>query len=179
VSNKATENVAPPDKDLQKQILLEQYRRCAEDWRKYDAYLWQIPFSTFSIVGVILALVIKSEIPEEIFRLLMAGLVFFVITMMISSWKTRFFQDYRAKFAEDIERRCGFIYINDRNENQVEVSEPPILKIDSKYASSYLEKKGFKHCELHRCISAYHLQIFLFIVLLFILVIIIINKSII
>ncbi|MFP3316696.1 MAG: hypothetical protein RXN91_10205 [Caldivirga sp.] len=87
------------------------YERLIEDWRRYDAMLWQLPFGTMSAVGVILTLAFHY-IPgsEHVVRAaLFIALAWFTLTMMHLSYKIRHFQIERATCAEAIEHLCtGF-----------------------------------------------------------------------
>ncbi len=82
-----------------------------EDWRRYDAMLWQIPFGTMTAVGVILTLAFHY-IPssEHVIRAaLFIALAWFTLVMMHLSYKIRHFQIERAACAEAIEQLClGF-----------------------------------------------------------------------
>ena len=89
----------------------EVYRRLVEDWRRYDAMLWQIPFGTMTAVGVILTLAFHY-IPssEHVIRaILFIALAWFTLVMMHLSYKVRHFQIVRSACAEAIEQLCtGF-----------------------------------------------------------------------
>ncbi|WP_054842581.1 hypothetical protein [Vulcanisaeta distributa] len=87
------------------------YERLVGDWRHYDNLLWQIPFGTATVVGVVLTLIyyyLTGLGPGTI--MLKLGLLFilliFAITMMALSIKIRYFQIERAECIEEIERRC-------------------------------------------------------------------------
>ncbi|MEM4406222.1 MAG: hypothetical protein QXS68_04175 [Candidatus Methanomethylicaceae archaeon] len=144
-------------------MLLEQYRRCAEDWRRYDSYLWQIPSFTFAAAGAILTLVLKNEIPSNYFNILMVILGLFIVTMIFSAMKTRFFQEHRAMFAEDIERRFGLSdHKKDlRAENQEKNEKLPVLKVNTEQVFKYFESKEIHRCSLYK-ISAFDLQFGIF-----------------
>ena len=80
-----------------------------EDWRRYDAMLWQLPFGTMSAVGVILALAFHY-IPssEHVVRaILFIALAWFTLTMMHLSYKVRHFQIERSACIEAIECKCA------------------------------------------------------------------------
>ena len=84
------------------------YDRLVEDWRRYDAMLWQLPFGTMSAVGVILTLAFHY-IPssEHVVRaILFIALAWFTLTMMHLSYKVRHFQIERSACIEAIEREC-------------------------------------------------------------------------
>ena len=87
------------------------YERLTEDWRRYDAMLWQLPFGTMTAIGVILTLAFHY-IPssEHVVRAaLFIALAWFTLTMMHLSYKIRHFQIERATCAEAIEHLCtGF-----------------------------------------------------------------------
>jgi uncharacterized membrane protein len=89
----------------------EVYRRLVEDWRRYDAMLWEIPFGTMAAVGAILTLAL-SYIPssEHVIRAaLFIALAWFTLIMMHLSYKVRHFQIERAACIEAIEHLCtGF-----------------------------------------------------------------------
>jgi hypothetical protein len=84
------------------------YERLTEDWRRYDAMLWQLPFGTMSAVGVILTLAFHY-IPssEHVVRaILFTALAWFTLTMMHLSYKVRHFQIERSACIEAIEHEC-------------------------------------------------------------------------
>jgi hypothetical protein len=84
------------------------YERLAEDWRRYDAMLWQLPFGTMTAVGVILTLALHY-IPssEHVIRaILFTALAWFTLTMMHLSYKVRHFQIERSACIEAIEHEC-------------------------------------------------------------------------
>jgi small-conductance mechanosensitive channel len=84
------------------------YERLIEDWRRYDAMLWQLPFGTMSAVGVILTLAFHY-IPssEHVVRaILFTALAWFTLTMMHLSYKVRHFQIERSACIEAIEHEC-------------------------------------------------------------------------
>jgi hypothetical protein len=84
------------------------YERLAEDWRRYDAMLWQLPFGTMTAVGVILTLAFHY-IPssEHVVRaILFTALAWFTLTMMHLSYKVRHFQIERSACIEAIECEC-------------------------------------------------------------------------
>jgi hypothetical protein len=87
------------------------YGRLVEDWRRYDAMLWQIPFGTMAAVGAILTLAFHY-IPssEHVIRAaLFIALAWFTLVMMHLSYKIRHFQIVRSACAEAIEQLClGF-----------------------------------------------------------------------
>jgi len=82
-----------------------------EDWRRYDAMLWEIPFGTMTAVGAILTLAFHY-IPssEHLIRAaLFIALAWFTLVMMHLSYKVRHFQVERAACIEAIEHLCtGF-----------------------------------------------------------------------
>ena len=87
--------------------LIEQYRRCCEDWRHYDRILWEISFSTLVVTGSLLTLVfawVREVFPRII---LILCLLIFVVMMMFLAVKIRFFQEARCEFAKDIERKLN------------------------------------------------------------------------
>ena len=86
-------------------LILEQYRRCCEDWRHYDRLLWQIPFSTFVATGTILTLIYKFVEELAVRRVLILDLMVFILSMSILAIKVRFFQNVRTVFAKNIEKR--------------------------------------------------------------------------
>jgi len=82
-----------------------------EDWRRYDAMLWQIPFGTMAAVGAILTLAFHYIPSSEhaIRAALFIALAWFTLVMMHLSYKIRHFQIERAACAEAIEQLClGF-----------------------------------------------------------------------
>jgi len=84
------------------------YERLIEDWRRYDAMLWQLPFGTMTAVGVILTLALHY-IPssEHVVRaILFTALAWFTLTMMHLSYKVRHFQIERSACIEAIEHEC-------------------------------------------------------------------------
>jgi hypothetical protein len=87
------------------------YERLVEDWRRYDAMLWEIPFGTMAAVGAILTLALRY-IPssEHVIRaILFIALAGFTLVMMHLSYKIRHFQIVRSACAEAIEQLClGF-----------------------------------------------------------------------
>jgi len=87
----------------------EVYERLVEDWRRYDAMLWQLPFGTMTAIGVILTLAFHY-IPssEHVVRaILFIALAWFTLTMMHLSYKVRHFQIERAACIEAIECKCA------------------------------------------------------------------------
>lgn len=99
-------------KEIRKFIIIEQYKRCAEDWRHHDKLLWEIPFTTASIAGAILAIIYGKGLPggniTSEFRIpILSCLLIFVITMFSLSRKIRFFQTARTRFAQHIERNIA------------------------------------------------------------------------
>jgi uncharacterized membrane protein len=85
------------------------YERLVEDWRRYDAILWQIPFGTMTAVGVILTLAFHY-IPsgEYVVRAaLFIALAWFTLVMMHLSYKIRHFQIERSACIEAIECKCA------------------------------------------------------------------------
>jgi hypothetical protein len=90
-------------------LLIEQYKRCAEDWRYYDKLLWEIPFTTATVLGAILAIIYGSGIvgggiPSEVKIPILGCLLIFVFMMFTLSRKIRFLQTGRTRFAEYIEK---------------------------------------------------------------------------
>jgi hypothetical protein len=87
------------------------YERLVEDWRRYDAILWQLPFGTMTAVGVILTLAFYY-IPSSEYGVRVAlffALAWFTFVMMHVSYKVRHFQIVRSACAEAIEQLCtGF-----------------------------------------------------------------------
>jgi uncharacterized membrane protein len=84
------------------------YERLVEDWRRYDAILWQLPFGTMTAVGVILTLAFYY-IPSSEYGVRVAlffALAWFTFVMMHVSYKVRHFQIERSVCAEAIEREC-------------------------------------------------------------------------
>ncbi len=82
-----------------------------EDWRRYDAMLWQIPFGTMAAVGAILTLAFHYIPSSEhaIRAALFIALAWFTLVMMHLSYKIRHFQIVRSACAEAIEQLClGF-----------------------------------------------------------------------
>ena len=82
-----------------------------EDWRRYDAMLWQIPFGTMAAVGAILTLAFHYIPSSEhaIRSILFIALAWFTLIMMHLSYKIRHFQIVRSACAEAIEQLClGF-----------------------------------------------------------------------
>lgn len=85
------------------------YGRLVEDWRRYDALLWQIPFGTMTAIGVILTLAFHY-IPsgEHVIKAtLFFVLAWFALAMAHLSYKVRHFQIERAACAEAIECKCA------------------------------------------------------------------------
>ncbi|MDT7970594.1 MAG: hypothetical protein RQ842_08495 [Vulcanisaeta sp.] len=85
------------------------YERLVEDWRRYDAMLWQIPFGTMAAVGAILTLAFHY-IPssEHVIRAaLFIALAWFTLVMMHLSYKIRHFQIERSACIEAIECKCA------------------------------------------------------------------------
>jgi hypothetical protein len=85
------------------------YERLVEDWRRYDAMLWEIPFGTMAAVGVILTLAFHYIPSSEhaIRAALFIALAWFTLAMMHLSYKIRHFQIERAECAEAIECKCA------------------------------------------------------------------------
>lgn len=99
-------------KDIKKNLILEQYKRCTEDWRYYDRLLWQIPFTTATVIGAILALIYSDvggtiTFSSELKISLLSCLLILVITMFFLNRKIRFFQEGRTRFAAHLEQRVG------------------------------------------------------------------------
>ena len=96
------------DSDTERLLLIEQYRRCAEDWRHFDKLLWQIPFTTATVVGTLLAIIygsigeVRINLPKEAKILLLNCLMVFVFVMFFLARKIRFFQECRTAFMEQI-----------------------------------------------------------------------------
>jgi hypothetical protein len=89
----------------------EVYRRLVEDWRRYDAMLWEIPFGTMAAVGAILTLAFHYIPSSEhvVKAILFIALAWFTLVMMHLSYKVRHFQIERAACIEAIEHLCtGF-----------------------------------------------------------------------
>ncbi|PLC64988.1 hypothetical protein B7L70_10430 [Vulcanisaeta sp. EB80] len=85
------------------------YERLVEDWRRYDAILWQLPFGTMTAVGVILTLAFHY-IPSSEYGVRVAlfiALAGFTFVMMHVSYKVRHFQIERAACIEAIECKCA------------------------------------------------------------------------
>ncbi|MDH7477993.1 MAG: hypothetical protein QHH17_06410 [Candidatus Bathyarchaeota archaeon] len=85
-------------------LLIQQYNRCAEDWRYYDKLLWEIPFTTATVLGTILAIiygkgVIGGGIPTEVKIPILGCLLIFLFTMLFLARKVRFLQESRTRFA--------------------------------------------------------------------------------
>lgn len=139
------------DDELRNKILLGQYQRCVEDWRHFDKLLWQIPFSTATVVSAVIAVaygyfgekisypLIEVKIP------LFASLIIFVFTMASLSRKIRFFQESRTKFAENIEENIVKI-------EKVPVETEKICKFFEKYRES---KRFIKYRVVHFSILLY------------------------
>lgn len=124
--------------ELRNEILLEQYRRCAEDWRHFDKLLWQIPFSTATVVSAVIAIAHRYYgerilyVPVEVRIPLFASLIIFVVTMASLARKVRFFQESRTRFAENIE------------ENIAKIEKMPIeTEKTLKFLETYEERKRF------------------------------------
>jgi hypothetical protein len=85
------------------------YERLVEDWRRYDAILWQLPFGTMTAVGVILTLAFHY-IPSSEYGVRVALFIVlagFTFVMMHVSYKVRHFQIERAACIEAIECKCA------------------------------------------------------------------------
>lgn len=126
------------DDELKNKILLEQYQRCTEDWRHYDKLLWQIPFSTATVVSAVIAVAYGYfgekilSAPTEVRISLFASLIILVFTMASLSRKIRFFQESRTRFAENIE------------ENIVRIEKVPMeTKKALKFFEKYQESRRF------------------------------------
>jgi len=87
----------------------EVYERLVEDWRRYDAMLWEIPFGTMTAVGAILTLVFHYIPSSEhaIRAALFIALAWFTLVMMHLSYKIRHFQIERSACIEAIECKCA------------------------------------------------------------------------
>ena len=87
----------------------EVYERLVEDWRRYDAMLWEIPFGTMTAVGAILTLAFHYIPSSEhaIRAALFIALAWFTLVMMHLSYKVRHFQIERVACAEAIECKCA------------------------------------------------------------------------
>jgi len=139
---------------LKDSILVEQYKRCAEDWRHHDRLLWQIPFSTATVVSAVIAVSYGyfgegiSYIPTEVKIPLFAFMILFVITMGSVSRKVRFFQEIRTEFAYYIE------------ENGAKIKELPV---DTSSSLEFLQER----CKKKRFVRyrAIHLQYLLYLYL--------------
>jgi len=98
---------------IRKNLIVEQYRRCAEDWRYYDKLLWEIPFTTATVLGAILAIVygtkVVGNVPSQVKIPLLGCLLIFVVTMFFLSRKSRFLQTARTRFAQCIEKNIAGI----------------------------------------------------------------------
>jgi hypothetical protein len=101
---------------MKMRLLIQQYNRCAEDWRYYDKLLWEIPFTTATVLGAILAIiygkgVIGGGIPAEVKIPILGCLLIFLFTMLFLARKVRFLQESRTRFAECIEKQIARIEI--------------------------------------------------------------------
>jgi hypothetical protein len=97
---------------IRNSLLTEQYKRCAEDWRYYDKGLWEIPFSTATVLGAILAIIygngiLGGPLPSEAKVSILCCLLVFVTTMFFVARKFRFIQTGRTRFAEYIEEEIA------------------------------------------------------------------------
>jgi hypothetical protein len=89
---------------IQYQLMLEQYKRCAEDIRHLDRLLWEIPFSTMFTVSGLLSLAYGFLKDVNVVRIVLVILIVYAFIMMFETIKIRFFQVARAIFAEEIEK---------------------------------------------------------------------------
>lgn len=103
--------MSPPLDKNKKDILIEQYRRGSEDWRHYDKMLWEIPFSTTTVVGAIIAIIYgglltgQNWLITDYVKLALIGvLIVFVTTMFLLARKIRFFQEARTEFLSYLEK---------------------------------------------------------------------------
>ncbi|ADN49530.1 hypothetical protein [Vulcanisaeta distributa] len=138
------------------------YERLVEDWRHYDNLLWQIPFGTATVVGVVLTLIyhyLTGLGPGTI--MLKLGLLFilliFVLTMMALSIKIRYFQVERAKCIEEIEQKCANVNVPYETEEA--------HKIVSKSEAHFESLVG-------RGTRAYYLQVILFIAIMAVILVV-------
>jgi len=92
--------------EIQYQLMLEQYKRCAEDIRHLDRLLWEIPFSTMFTVSGLLSLAYGFLKDVNVVRIVLVILIVYAFIMMFETIKIRirFFQVTRAIFAEEIEK---------------------------------------------------------------------------
>ena len=112
--------------ELRNKIISEQYRRCAEDCRHFDKLLWQIPFSTATVVSAVIAIALGYygkevlSVPMEVRTPLFVLLIVFVITMASLSRKIRVLQEARTAFAEDIAEKVSTKKVPVRTEEALE-----------------------------------------------------------
>jgi hypothetical protein len=137
------------DKLLQHIALIEQYKKCCEDWDHFDTLLWQIPFST--VVATTGLLTLGYAYIEEIFirKILLLILIIFVLGMMLVAVKVKFLQVVRSEFAREIEEK---LKIN-------------VMLMNTSECLEYFSKRGKPKTRLASVIysiKAFHAQISLY-----------------
>ena len=86
------------------EVIVEQYKRCYNEWKHYDTLLWQIPFSTSVATRTVLTLVYRWVEEMIVRKILMLNLILFVLLMMVLAIKIRLFQIARTSFLKEVER---------------------------------------------------------------------------
>jgi len=141
------------------------YERLAEDWRRYDAMLWQLPFGTMTAIGVILTLALHY-IPssEHVIRaILFTALAWFTLTMMHLSYKVRHFQIERSACIEAIEHECLMGYTVPYN---TEGAEKYAFRKEKRFERWFYERRSYHLAYIMYIGIIYMLLTFTFIELL-------------